>query len=89
MGLRCAAGRRHGTAWRVVVVAAFRSMPEQPLAPVLLAGSAVAVAALPAMSPVLLVVVLGPLALAATAADAWRPLPLPLSPASSSPLSPN
>ncbi|MGY0061170.1 hypothetical protein ACWY4P_32285 [Streptomyces sp. LZ34] len=76
MGLRCAAGWRDGTAWRVVVVAAFRSMPERPLLPVLLAGSAVAAAALLAMSPVLLLVVLGPLALAATATDAWRPLPL-------------
>ncbi|MFE7276423.1 hypothetical protein [Streptomyces sp. NPDC057623] len=83
LGLRCAAGWREGTAWRVVVVAAFRSMPRQPLVSVLLAGSTVAVAALLAMSPVLLLVVLGPLALAATAADAWRPLPL--SPAGTAP----
>ncbi|MBA2813266.1 hypothetical protein E0500_039620 [Streptomyces sp. KM273126] len=76
MGLRCAAGWRDGAAWRAVVVAAFRSMPERPLVPVLLAGSGVAAAALLAMSPVLLIVVLGPLALAATAADAWRPLSL-------------
>ncbi|MFE7035305.1 hypothetical protein ACFU9Y_33860, partial [Streptomyces sp. NPDC057621] len=41
---------------------------------VLLAGAVVAAAALLAMMPVLVVVVLGPLALAATAADAWRPL---------------
>ncbi|QFQ95522.1 hypothetical protein F9278_04215 [Streptomyces phaeolivaceus] len=81
LGLRCAAGWREGTSWRAVVVAAFRSMPEQPLVPVLLAGATVAVAALLAMSPVLLIVVLGPLALAATAADAWRPL----SPAAPSP----
>ncbi|MEV5843586.1 hypothetical protein AB0M32_16655 [Streptomyces sp. NPDC051985] len=76
-GLRCAAGWRDGIPWRTVVVAAFRSMPEQPLVPVLLTASAVTATALLAMSPVLLFVVLGPLAFAATAADAWRPLPLP------------
>ncbi|MGW3650762.1 hypothetical protein [Streptomyces sp. NPDC000878] len=76
VGLRCAAAWREGTAWRVVAVAAFRSMPEQPLVPVLLAGAAVAVTVLLSMSPVLLIVVLGPLALAATATDTWRPLPL-------------
>lgn len=76
MGLRCAAGWRDGTAWRMVAVAAFRSMPERPLIPVLLAGASVAAVALLAMSPVLLIVVLGPLTLAAAAADAWRPLPL-------------
>ncbi|MGW0709416.1 hypothetical protein ACWD4G_26260 [Streptomyces sp. NPDC002643] len=75
LGLRCAAGWREGTAWRAVVASAFRSMPQQPLVPVLLAGSAVAAAALVAMSPVLLLVALGPLALAATAVDTWRPLP--------------
>ncbi|MFE7036376.1 hypothetical protein ACFU9Y_39390, partial [Streptomyces sp. NPDC057621] len=30
--LRCAAGRREGTSWRTTVTAAFRSVPEQPLA---------------------------------------------------------
>ncbi|MFB6846613.1 hypothetical protein ACFCXS_17385 [Streptomyces sp. NPDC056373] len=75
-GLRCAAGWREGVAWRVVVTAAFRSMPQRPLVTVLLAGAAVAAAVLPAMSVVLLLVVLGPLALAATAVDAWRPLAL-------------
>lgn len=74
LGLRCAAGWREGTAWRTVVIAAFRSMPQQPLVLVLLAGSVVAAAVLLAMSPVLLLIVLGPLALAATAADTWRPL---------------
>ncbi|MEU6371627.1 hypothetical protein [Streptomyces sp. NPDC046909] len=74
LGLRCAAGWREGLAWRAVTVSAFRSMPRWPLVPVLLAGSAVAAAALVAMSPVLLLVALGPLALAATAVDAWRPL---------------
>jgi hypothetical protein len=73
--LRCAAGWREGTPWRTTVVAAFRSAPVQPLALVLLAGAALAAVALPAVSPVLLVVVLGPLTLAATAVDAWRPLP--------------
>jgi hypothetical protein len=76
VGLRCAAGWREGMPWRAVLVAAFRSMPEQPLVPVLLAGSAVAVTVLLTMSPVLLLIVLGPLTLAATATDMWRPLPL-------------
>ncbi|MFB6672049.1 hypothetical protein ACFCWG_06530 [Streptomyces sp. NPDC056390] len=75
--LRCASGWREGTPWRVVAVTAFRAMPDQPLVLVLLAGAAVAIAALLAMSPVLVLVALGPLALAATAADAWRPLTLP------------
>ncbi|WP_159073591.1 hypothetical protein [Streptomyces sp. RTd22] len=48
-------------------------MPGQPLVTVLLAGSTAA-AVLLTMSPVLLLVVLGPLVLAATATDAWRPL---------------
>ncbi|MFJ3673837.1 hypothetical protein ACIPSE_46085 [Streptomyces sp. NPDC090106] len=72
--LRCAAGWREGTPWRLTVAAAFRSVPQQPLVLVLLAGACAAVAALLAMSPVLIVILLGPLALAATAADAWRPL---------------
>lgn len=76
LGLRCAAGWRDGVAWREVVVAAFRSVPRQPLVFVLLAGSAVAAVALTAMSTVLVLIVLGPLALAAAAADAWRPLAL-------------
>lgn len=75
LGLRCASGWREGTAWRTVVVSAFRSLPGHPLATTLLAGSAVAAVALVAMSPVLLLIALGPLALAATAVDAWRPLP--------------
>ncbi|MET8946477.1 DUF624 domain-containing protein [Streptomyces sp. NPDC004542] len=74
MGLRCAAGWREGVRWRAVLAAAFRAVPRQPLAPALLAGAVCAAAVLPAMSPVLVTVVLGPLALAATAADAWRPL---------------
>jgi hypothetical protein len=81
--LRCAAGWREGTAWRTVLVSAFRSVPGQPLVPVLPAGSAFASAALVAMSPVLLLVALGPLALAATAVDARWPLP-PSSPELSS-----
>jgi hypothetical protein len=76
VGLRCAAAWRDGTPWRTVLAAAFRSMPEQPLVPALLAGAAVAVTVLLTMSPVLLLIVLGPLALAATATDMWRPLPL-------------
>ncbi|PPS69859.1 MULTISPECIES: hypothetical protein [Streptomyces] len=75
-GLRCAAGWREGVSWRVVAGAAFRSMPQRPLVPLLLAGAAVAAAVLPAMSVVVLLVVLGPLALAATAVDAWRPMAL-------------
>jgi hypothetical protein len=69
-------GWLEGTAWRTVLVSAFRSVPGQPLVPVLLAGSVFASAALVAMSPVLLLVALGPPALAATAVDALRPLPL-------------
>ncbi|MEV8539615.1 hypothetical protein [Streptomyces sp. NPDC051572] len=74
LGLRCAAGWREGTTWRAVGMSVFRSMPQQPLALVLLAGSVMASAVLLAMSPALLLIVLGPLALAATAADTWRPL---------------
>ncbi|MFF5010514.1 hypothetical protein ACFY3G_47930 [Streptomyces phaeochromogenes] len=77
LGLRCAAGWREGTAWRTVGIAVFRSMPQQPLVLALLAGSVVAAAVLLAMSPVLLLIVLGPLALAAAAADTWRPLSFP------------
>ncbi|WP_079152200.1 hypothetical protein [Streptomyces sp. RTd22] len=74
LGLRCAAAWREGLRWRTVLAAAFRAVPGQPLAPVLLAGSTAAAAVLLTMSPVLLLIVLGPLAFAATAADAWRPL---------------
>ncbi|MEU9286522.1 DUF624 domain-containing protein [Streptomyces sp. NPDC048275] len=77
LALRCAAGWREATAWRTVGIAVFRSMPQQPLVLALLAGSVVAAAVLLAMSPVLLLIVLGPLALAATAADTWRPLSFP------------
>ncbi|GAB2874022.1 DUF624 domain-containing protein [Streptomyces mayteni] len=75
LGLRCAAAWRDGAPWRDVLAEVFRSVPTQPLALVLLAGSAVAAAVLLTMSPVLLLVVLGPLVLAATATDTWRPLP--------------
>ncbi|MFD7504398.1 hypothetical protein [Streptomyces sp. NPDC059850] len=74
LGLRCAAAWRDGVRWRAVLASAFRSVPGQPLVPVLLAGSTAAAAVLLTMSPVLLLVVLGPLALAATATDTWRPL---------------
>lgn len=74
LGLRCAAAWRDGLRWRAVLAAAFRSVPGQPLVTVLLAGSTAAAAVLLTMSPVLLLVVLGPLVLAATATDAWRPL---------------
>ncbi|MGW6904756.1 DUF624 domain-containing protein [Streptomyces sp. NPDC054940] len=74
VGLRCAAAWREGMRWRTVLAAVFRSVPQEPLAPALLAGAVAAVAVLLTMSPVLLLIVLGPLAFAATAADAWRPV---------------
>lgn len=74
LGLRCAAAWREGTRWRTTLVAVFRSVPRSPLAPALLAGAVGAAAVLLTMSPVLLLVVLGPLTLAATAADLWQPV---------------
>ncbi|MFF7312304.1 hypothetical protein [Streptomyces sp. NPDC008137] len=52
----------------------FRSVPRHPLVPVLLAGAVGAAVGLLALTPVVLCVVLGPPAFAATAADAWRPV---------------
>ncbi|WP_399140149.1 hypothetical protein Q3A86_22300 [Streptomyces sp. NBUA17] len=74
--LRCAAGWREGNTWSATAAAAFRSVPEHPLALLLLAGAGGASAVLLAMMPALAVVALGPLALAAAAVDAWRPLAL-------------
>ncbi|MFC9679820.1 DUF624 domain-containing protein [Streptomyces sp. NPDC056948] len=74
LGLRCAAAWREGTRWRTTLAVVFRSVPRHPLAPVLLAGAVGATAVLLALTPVVLFVALGPLAFAATAADAWRPM---------------
>ncbi|MET8982194.1 DUF624 domain-containing protein [Streptomyces sp. NPDC004539] len=74
LGLRCAAAWREGERWRTTLAAVFRSVPRQPLPAALLAGAVGAAFVLLTMSPVLLLIVLGPLAFAATAADAWRPV---------------
>ncbi|WP_194238719.1 DUF624 domain-containing protein [Streptomyces spongiae] len=74
LGLRCAAAWREGSSWRTTLATVFRSVPRHPLAPALLSGATGAAAVLLALAPVLLVVILGPLAFAATAADAWRPV---------------
>ncbi|MFF3335311.1 hypothetical protein ACFYWX_38205 [Streptomyces sp. NPDC002888] len=75
-GLRCAAAWREGTHWRTTRAAVSRPVPRQALAPALLAGATGAAAVLLIMAPVVLLVVLGPPAFAATVADLRRPASL-------------